>query len=90
MGFLIVTIVGSVMGWLAAIIVERDDRVGAIACAIAGVTGAFAAALLSGDVPLAAGVSAMQCLWAVLGAALVIICVNAIAARKAMRVAGNV
>lgn len=81
MGFLILTIVGAVMGWLAAIVVERDDRVGTTACGLAGIGGAFAGALLAGSVPLSAGISAAQLLWGVLAAALFIVALNALALR---------
>ena len=81
MGFVILTIVGAVMGWLAAVVVERDDRVGSTACAIAGVAGAFVGAVLAGTVPLSTGVSAGQLMWGVLSAALFIVALNTLAFR---------
>lgn len=68
MGLVIVMIVGTVLGWLAAIVIDRDDRVGTAVCAMVGLTGGLIAALLAGDVPLARGVSAEQVLWSVAGA----------------------
>ncbi len=81
MGFLILTIVGSVMGWLAAIVVERDDRVGITACGLAGIAGAYVGALLAGNVSLSAGISAGQLLWGVLSAALFIVVLHMLARR---------
>lgn len=77
MGLVIVTVVGAVLGWLASIIVERDDRVGAAVCALAGTAGAVAGAMLAGDVPLAVGVSPVQLLWATMGAVAAIVAINA-------------
>lgn len=79
MGVVILTIMGAVMGWLTAVIVEREARVGTIACVVAGVGGAFVGALLDGSVPLSAGISAEQLLWGVLSAALAIVALNAVA-----------
>lgn len=77
MGLVIVIVVGAILGWLASIVVERDDRVGAVICALAGAFGSVAAAVLAGDVPLAIGVSAPQLLWGVAGALLAIVAINA-------------
>lgn len=77
MGLVIVIVTGAILGWLAAIVVERADRVGAAVCALAGTVGAVAAAILAGDVPLAVGVSAPQLLWGVVGAVLAIVAINA-------------
>ena len=77
MGLVIVIVVGAILGWLAAIVVDRDDRVGAAICALAGTVGSVAAAVLVGDVPLAIGVSAAQLLWGVAGAVLAIVAINA-------------
>ena len=77
MGLVIVTVVGAILGWLAAIVVERDDRAGAAICALAGTVGSVVAAVLAGDVPLTQGVSAAQLLWGVVGAILAIVAINA-------------
>lgn len=77
MGLVIVIVVGAILGWLAAIVVERDDRVGAAICSLAGTVGSVVAAVLAGDVPLAVGVSAPQLLWGVVGALLAIVAINA-------------
>ena len=78
MGLIIVMVVGSVLGWLAAIVISRDDRVAAVICVSAGLAGALAGAVLSGDVPLVTGISARQLLWSVLGAMLTIAAINAV------------
>lgn len=77
MGLVIVIVVGAILGWLAAIIIDRDDRVEAAICVLAGTAGSVAAAVLAGDVHLAVGVSAEQLLWGVAGAALAIVAINA-------------
>lgn len=77
MGLVIVTVVGAILGWLASIVVKRDDRVGAAVCALAGTVGAVAGAMLAGDVPLGLGVSPAQLLWAVVAAVAAIVAVNA-------------
>lgn len=77
MGLVIVIVVGAILGWLAAIVIERDDRAGAAICALAGMVGSVAAAVLAGDVPLSLGVSAPQLLWGVVGAVLAIVAINA-------------
>lgn len=77
MGLFIVMIVGAIFGWLIAIVVERDDRLGSAVCMLSGATGAVLGALLAGDVPLLAGVSPVQLLWAVVGAVLAIVTINA-------------
>jgi uncharacterized membrane protein YeaQ/YmgE (transglycosylase-associated protein family) len=90
MGLIIVTIVGAVMGWLAAIVVDRDDRAGTALCAGAGTTGALVGAILSGDVPLIVGVSANQLLWSAAGALLAIVVMNVIAVNRLRAAPGNV
>lgn len=82
MGLVIVIIVGAVLGWLAAIVVDRDDRVGTAVCALAGVGGAITAAVVSGNVPLMAGISPAQLLWAVVGALVAIVAINAAGAHR--------
>lgn len=90
MGLVIVIVVGAILGWLAAIVVERDDRVGAAICSLAGMVGAVVAAVLAGDVPLAVGVSATQLLWGVVGAVLAIVAINAAIVPHIAAKAGNV
>lgn len=90
MGLVIVTVVGAILGWLAAIVVDRDDRVGTALCAGVGLAGAVIGALLAGDVPLEVGVSASQLLWSVLGAMLAIVATNAVLARRMPGRTGNI
>lgn len=90
MGLAIVIVVGAILGWLAAIVVERDDRVGAAICAVAGMVGSVVAAVLTGDVPLAVGVSAPQLLWGVVGATLAIVAINAAVVTRLGGNLGNV
>ena len=81
MGYLIVTVVGAILGWLAAIVADRDYLATSIAAAFVGAIGAVVAALLSGSVPLEDGVSAMQLVWAVVGAGVAIAITNGVAMR---------
>ncbi|HEU4821480.1 MAG TPA: hypothetical protein VFS87_10020 [Qipengyuania sp.] len=90
MGFVIVVIVGAIFGWLAAIVVERNDRVGTAMCTLAGLTGAVTGAILAGDVPLIAGISPTQLLWAVVGAIVAIVAINAAGVRRLRSGQGNV
>ncbi len=83
MGLLITIIVGAVFGWLGAIMVARDDRVGTTVCALSGTIGAVIGAVLAGNVPLTAGVSPAQLLWAVLGAVIAIVAINAAGEHRA-------
>ena len=76
MGLIIVIVVGAVLGWLAVIVVNRDDRVGTAICVAAGLAGALAAAAIAGDVPLAKGLSPTQLLWSAVGAILAIVTAN--------------
>lgn len=86
MGLIIVIIVGAVFGWLVAIVVDRDDRVGSAVCGLAGAVGAVVGAVLAGDVPLLSGVSPEQLLWAVVGALMAIVGINtAVALRPRSR-----
>lgn len=77
MGLVIVMVVGAILGWLASIIVDRDDRVGTAMCALAGIAGSTIAAVLAGDISLVSGLSPAQLLWATLGAIVSIVAINA-------------
>ena len=69
-------VVGATLGWLVAIVVDRDDRMGSAACALAGTGGSVIGALLSGDIPLLSGISPTQLLWSVVSATIVIVLTN--------------
>lgn len=90
MGLAIVIVVGAILGWLASIAIERDDRVGAAICALAGTVGSVIAALLAGNVPLVVGVSVPQLLWGVVGAVLAIVAINAAVVTRLGEKAGSV
>lgn len=90
MGLVIVTIVGAILGWLAAIVVDRDDRVGTALCASVGLIGGLVGAAVAGDIPLAIGVSASQLLWSVLGAVLAIVATNALLVHRLKGGTGNI
>lgn len=90
MGLVIVIMVGAILGWLASIVVDRDDRLGAAICALAGMVGSVIAALLAGDFPLVTGVAATQLLWAVVGAILAIVAINAAVVTRLGPQAGSV
>jgi uncharacterized membrane protein YeaQ/YmgE (transglycosylase-associated protein family) len=90
MGLIIVIVVGALLGWLASIVIERDDRAGAVICALSGMVGSVAGAVLAGDVPLAIGVSPPQLLWGVVGAVLAIVAINAAVVTRLGTTAGNI
>lgn len=90
MGFAIVMIVGAVLGWLAAILIDRDDRVGTALCSTVGLIGAVGGALAIGDVPLAAGISEAQLLWSAMGALFAIVATNAVLMHRVPPKLGNV
>ncbi len=90
MGFIIVTVAGAILGWLAAILVDRDDRVGTALCALAGTIGALFTAAAVGDVPLAVGVSPEQLAWSVSGALFAIVATNALLMHRGMLQPGKV
>ena len=82
MGYLIVMIVGAILGWLVAIVVDQDDRVNTALYAVVGMIGGVAAAIVAGDVPLTLGVSASQLLWSVGGALVAIAAMRATPMRR--------
>ena len=90
MGFLIVGVVGAILGWLAAIVVDRDDRVGTALCAAVGLAGAVSGAATAGDVSLALGVTGGQLLASVLGAMAAIIVTNVLLVQPLSRKAGKI
>lgn len=83
MGYLIVTIVGAILGWLTIIVMSQDNAGGTVPSAVAGVIGGLAMALAIGEVPLSQGLSATQLLWSVVGALLSIAAYHVIKARRA-------
>jgi uncharacterized membrane protein YeaQ/YmgE (transglycosylase-associated protein family) len=90
MGLIIVMVVGATLGWLVAIVVDRDDRMGSAGCALAGTAGGVAGALLSGDIPLLSGISPTQLLWAVVSAIIVIVLINVAVIRSEASAQRNV
>jgi len=77
----VITIVGAILGWLAANVVQAHARVASLACTLAGALGGLAGASISGNVPLSEGVSALQLMWGVIGSLFAIVCVNVIGLR---------
>lgn len=82
MGLVIVIVVGAILGWLASVAVEPDNRVSLEACLVAGIAGGLIASLLDGNVPLSIGIGPTQLVWTVLGAALAIVGINLVLANK--------
>ncbi|GMM91992.1 hypothetical protein [Qipengyuania sp. MTN3-11] len=81
MGLVILVITGVLLGWLGSIVIQREHRTGIWTCVGAGVAGALAGGALSGNVPLLAGISPMQLLWALIGALAAIALADLIATR---------
>lgn len=86
MGLIIVLIVGATLGWLASIVVDREDRSGTASCVIAGSLGAVSAAAIMGQVPLLTGVSPAQLLFGVLGSLIAVAAINVWQGRARSRI----
>lgn len=76
MGFLIILSVGATLGWLASILVDREDRTSTTRCVVAGAFGSLLSAMLLGKVSLLVGISPQQLLYGGLGGVIAIGAVN--------------
>ena len=72
MGILILITVGALLGWLASIVLRREDRHSVLTLVAAGLGGSLIVGFISGGANLFAGVGAQQLLWSTLGAAVAI------------------
>lgn len=72
MGFLVLTAVGSILGWLAAILSRSDDRHGIALNVAVGVFGALAGGAIASSASLIDGLSATALGLAFFGAVLLL------------------
>jgi len=67
MGFLILIVVGALLGWLATIILRIEDGKDILANSLVGVLGSLVTGLIAGNGAVFGTVSGIALLWAVLG-----------------------
>lgn len=90
MGLAIVIIVGMVLGWLFKMLANDENHSSLLRNMMVGIGGAMIAALVAGDVPLAAGISGEQLIWSVMGGAATLAGMAAVDANRASRRSGNI
>ncbi len=76
-GLIVLIVVGGVLGWLAAIVVRREDHQGILLNVAFGVAGALIAGLLSNSEPILYGLSARSLLISLTGALFLLALFNA-------------
>ena len=76
MGLALVIVIGSILGWLGAFALGRDDLPEATISILAGIVGALFASTRAGPDLLPNGVSPIELVWGGLGAILAIILAN--------------
>lgn len=81
MGLLILTALGAIFGWLAAIVLACEDRGGLLCNAGAGVTGAIVGGLAANSASVLQGLSGAALLVAIVGALVCIALANVMRAR---------
>lgn len=72
MGFLILVVVGSILGWLASIITRVEDRQGILLNCVIGCIGAVAIGMLTNKGSILLGISGQSLLAAFLGTAVLL------------------
>jgi len=78
MGLLILLVMGATLGWLAAIVLQRDSRDGILRNVGAGMVGAIVAGSVMNPDTILRGISATALLLAVVGAAALIALANVV------------
>lgn len=78
MGLLILTVMGATLGWLAAIVLQIDNRDGILRNVGAGMVGAILAGTLAHAGSVLHGISAIALLLAIAGAGVLIALANAV------------
>ena len=81
MSFLILIIVGGILGWLASILMRTDGQQGIVLNVVVGIVGALLAGYLVtpliGGAPITSGsFSALSLLWSFIGAVILLAIVN--------------
>jgi uncharacterized membrane protein YeaQ/YmgE (transglycosylase-associated protein family) len=84
MDWLVIILVGALIGWLASLVMKTDGQQGAIANILIGIFGAALGRWLFGDVigiggaQVAGAFSLTGLLWGIIGAALLIVILKAL------------
>lgn len=73
MGLLILIVVGSVLGWLASIVLRIEDSRGILVNAAVGVAGALVAGFLAGNGLFLGALTGSALVWAVAGAVVALV-----------------
>lgn len=81
MGFIILTVIGAVLGWLATILLRIEDERGILANIAAGVFGSLVGGVVAGNGLVFGAVSGMALLWASAAAIVVVALLNLIRRR---------
>ncbi|MBW0145737.1 GlsB/YeaQ/YmgE family stress response membrane protein [Sphingomicrobium clamense] len=76
MGWIVVIIVGGLIGWVASMIMRTDAQQGILLNIVVGIVGALLAGLLIPGASITAGVSITSILWSLLGAVVLLGIVN--------------
>ncbi len=82
MGLILLIAIGGILGWLASIIMRRDDRQGNLLNLVGGIAGALVAGLVSNNGPILAGLSASALLVSFAGALALLVLLNLIHSRQ--------
>lgn len=81
MGFVILVVVGGILGWLASIITRSEDRQGILMNVVVGIAGAMLAGILVNRGSILIGISATALLAAFAAALLSLAIANVVRAR---------
>lgn len=77
MALILLIVVGGVLGWLASIIMRRDDRQGLLLNVAVGIAGTLVAGLVSNSGSILSGLSAQALLTSLAGALVLLALLNA-------------
>lgn len=72
MGFLILIVIGALLGWLGSIILRRESQREVLLLIASGVAGSVVSGVLTGGASLLVALGAVQLLWSIIGGALAV------------------
>ena len=81
MGFLILIVVGAILGWLATIVLRIEDGRGIAVHALVGMLGSLVVGLIAGRGTFIGSLTGTTLLWAVIGAVALIALFNVVKPR---------
>lgn len=81
MGFIILTVIGAVLGWLATILLRIEDERSILANIAAGVLGSLVGGFVAGNGLVFGAVSGTALLWATAAAIVVVALLNFVRSR---------